>query len=160
MNHWKYNWNHFDELEELAEASLEYTLFYNTYTNYHIISELNIHSNNAKTFDFPLNYKNFVSFPSTCIDRHWNHYKSGQSHLTDFIGVEPSKKRKRRTSFTPQALELLNAHFERNTHPSGEFFFPIFFFIIKKNKNIGWTFWNKIIRGQFNSLVNFFLENW
>lgn len=51
--------------------------------------------------------------------RHWNHYKSGQNHLTDFIGVEPSKKRKRRTSFTPQALELLNAHFERNTHPSG-----------------------------------------
>ncbi|KAF2880794.1 hypothetical protein ILUMI_25377 [Ignelater luminosus] len=46
-------------------------------------------------------------------------YKSGQNHLTDFIGVEPSKKRKRRTSFTPQALELLNAHFERNTHPSG-----------------------------------------
>lgn len=34
--------------------------------------------------------------------------------------MEPSKKRKRRTSFTPQALELLNAHFERNTHPSGE----------------------------------------
>uniref|UniRef100_A0A336LA90 CSON007473 protein n=1 Tax=Culicoides sonorensis TaxID=179676 RepID=A0A336LA90_CULSO len=46
-------------------------------------------------------------------------YKTGQNHLTDFIGVEPSKKRKRRTSFTPQALELLNAHFERNTHPSG-----------------------------------------
>ncbi|XP_048510726.1 POU domain, class 6, transcription factor 2 isoform X2 [Athalia rosae] len=46
-------------------------------------------------------------------------YKSGANHLTDFIGVEPSKKRKRRTSFTPQALELLNAHFERNTHPSG-----------------------------------------
>ncbi|KAI8436579.1 hypothetical protein MSG28_010106 [Choristoneura fumiferana] len=41
------------------------------------------------------------------------------NHLTDFIGMEPSKKRKRRTSFTPQALELLNAHFERNTHPSG-----------------------------------------
>lgn len=40
--------------------------------------------------------------------------------MTDFIGVEPSKKRKRRTSFTPQALELLNAHFERNTHPSGK----------------------------------------
>lgn len=34
--------------------------------------------------------------------------------------MEPSKKRKRRTSFTPQALELLNAHFERNTHPSGK----------------------------------------
>ncbi|KAK5644992.1 hypothetical protein RI129_006292 [Pyrocoelia pectoralis] len=49
----------------------------------------------------------------------YSRYKSGQNHLTDFIGVEPSKKRKRRTSFTPQALELLNAHFERNTHPSG-----------------------------------------
>lgn len=48
-----------------------------------------------------------------------NMYASGQNHLTDFIGMEPSKKRKRRTSFTPQALELLNAHFERNTHPSG-----------------------------------------
>ncbi|XP_047991007.1 POU domain, class 6, transcription factor 2 isoform X2 [Leguminivora glycinivorella] len=46
-------------------------------------------------------------------------YATGQNHLTDFIGMEPSKKRKRRTSFTPQALELLNAHFERNTHPSG-----------------------------------------
>ncbi|XP_047991010.1 POU domain, class 6, transcription factor 2 isoform X4 [Leguminivora glycinivorella] len=48
-----------------------------------------------------------------------NMYATGQNHLTDFIGMEPSKKRKRRTSFTPQALELLNAHFERNTHPSG-----------------------------------------
>ncbi|XP_047362526.1 POU domain, class 6, transcription factor 1 isoform X5 [Vespa velutina] len=46
-------------------------------------------------------------------------YKSGVNHLTDFIGVEPTKKRKRRTSFTPQALELLNAHFDRNTHPNG-----------------------------------------
>lgn len=51
---------------------------------------------------------------------HWNRYKGNQSHLNDFMGVEPSKKRKRRTSFTPQALELLNAHFERNTHPSGK----------------------------------------
>lgn len=50
---------------------------------------------------------------------HSSRFKSGQNHLTDFIGVEPSKKRKRRTSFTPQALELLNGHFERNTHPSG-----------------------------------------
>ena len=50
-------------------------------------------------------------------------FKSGQNHLTEFIGMEPSKKRKRRTSFTPQALELLNVHFERNTHPSGNFFF-------------------------------------
>lgn len=62
------------------------------------------------------------SFPLSNKNSHWNRYKSsGQSHLTDFIGVEPSKKRKRRTSFTPQALELLNAHFERNTHPSGKY---------------------------------------
>lgn len=61
-------------------------------------------------------------FHSSTKNSHWNRYKSsGQNHLTDFIGVEPSKKRKRRTSFTPQALELLNAHFERNTHPSGKF---------------------------------------
>ncbi|XP_065086941.1 POU domain, class 6, transcription factor 2 isoform X2 [Ochlerotatus camptorhynchus] len=52
-------------------------------------------------------------------ESHSSRFKSGQNHLTDFIGVEPSKKRKRRTSFTPQALELLNGHFERNTHPSG-----------------------------------------
>lgn len=62
---------------------------------------------------------------------HWNRYKGGQNHLADFIGVEPSKKRKRRTSFTPQALELLNAHFERNTHPSGMIILP--FFIRMKN---------------------------
>lgn len=62
-----------------------------------------------------------LHFCFSCIPlSHWNRYKSGQNHLTDYIGVEPSKKRKRRTSFTPQALELLNAHFERNTHPSGE----------------------------------------
>lgn len=47
-------------------------------------------------------------------------YKNGMDNLTDFIGSEPSKKRKRRTSFTPCALEVLNEHFERNTHPSGE----------------------------------------
>lgn len=46
-------------------------------------------------------------------------YKNGIQNLTDFIGSEPSKKRKRRTSFTPQALEVLNNFFERNTHPSG-----------------------------------------
>ncbi|XP_031772959.1 POU domain, class 6, transcription factor 1 isoform X6 [Apis florea] len=46
-------------------------------------------------------------------------HKSGLHQLTDFIGVETNKKRKRRTSFTPQALELLNAHFDRNTHPNG-----------------------------------------
>ncbi|XP_017789844.1 PREDICTED: POU domain, class 6, transcription factor 2 [Habropoda laboriosa] len=48
-------------------------------------------------------------------DRH----KNGLHQLTDFIGVETSKKRKRRTSFTPQALEVLNIHFTRNTHPNG-----------------------------------------
>ncbi|XP_077591654.1 POU domain, class 6, transcription factor 2 isoform X2 [Stigmatopora nigra] len=47
-------------------------------------------------------------------------HRSGMQNLTDFIGSEPSKKRKRRTSFTPQALEILNAHFEKNTHPSGQ----------------------------------------
>ena len=47
-------------------------------------------------------------------------YKNGVQNLTDFIGSEPSKKRKRRTSFTPQALELLNQYFERNTHPTGK----------------------------------------
>lgn len=45
-------------------------------------------------------------------------YKNGMQNLTEFIGSEPSKKRKRRTSFTPQALEVLNEYFERNTHPS------------------------------------------
>lgn len=44
----------------------------------------------------------------------------GDSPLTDFMGVETSKKRKRRTSFTPHALEILNSSFERNTHPSGK----------------------------------------
>ncbi|XP_013388150.1 POU domain, class 6, transcription factor 2 [Lingula anatina] len=46
-------------------------------------------------------------------------YKNGVHNLTEFIGSEPSKKRKRRTSFTPAALEVLNEYFERNTHPSG-----------------------------------------
>ena len=46
-------------------------------------------------------------------------YKNGSQTLTDFIGNENSKKRKRRTSFTPSALELLNTFFEKNTHPSG-----------------------------------------
>ncbi|ODM97903.1 POU domain, class 6, transcription factor 1 [Orchesella cincta] len=46
-------------------------------------------------------------------------YKNGHQNLNEFVGMEPSKKRKRRTSFTPQALEILNTQFERNTHPSG-----------------------------------------
>jgi class 6 POU domain transcription factor len=46
-------------------------------------------------------------------------YKNGAQNLSEFIGLEPSKKRKRRTSFTPQALEILNEYFEKNTHPTG-----------------------------------------
>nr|QNN94689.1 POU domain class 6 transcription factor [Malacoceros fuliginosus] len=46
-------------------------------------------------------------------------YKNGVQNLSDFVGSEPLKKRKRRTSFTPQALEILNEHFEKNTHPTG-----------------------------------------
>ena len=34
--------------------------------------------------------------------------------------LEATKKRKRRTSFTPQALEILTHFFERNTHPTGD----------------------------------------
>ncbi|XP_071803423.1 uncharacterized protein [Asterias amurensis] len=57
-------------------------------------------------------------------------HKNGLSQLSDYIGrldtsflysthSEPSKKRKRRTSFTPQALEYLGTQFDKNTHPSG-----------------------------------------
>ena len=46
--------------------------------------------------------------------------KSGSHHnYADLLGTENSKKRKRRTSFTPQALEILNEYFEKNSHPSG-----------------------------------------
>ncbi|XP_038045225.1 POU domain, class 6, transcription factor 1-like isoform X3 [Patiria miniata] len=46
-------------------------------------------------------------------------HKNGLSQLSDYIGSEPTKKRKRRTSFTPQALEYLSVQFDKNTHPSG-----------------------------------------
>ena len=46
-------------------------------------------------------------------------YKNGINNLSEFVGSEPSKKRKRRTSFTPQALEMLNEYFKRNSHPTG-----------------------------------------
>jgi len=59
-------------------------------------------------------------------------YKNGGHTLTDFMGNEPTKKRKRRTSFTPQALEILNAHFERNTHPSGKYPDEVIKFILDK----------------------------
>lgn len=46
--------------------------------------------------------------------------KTGAHHnFADLLGNENAKKRKRRTSFTPQALEVLNEYFEKNTHPSG-----------------------------------------
>ncbi|KYN36193.1 POU domain, class 6, transcription factor 2 [Trachymyrmex septentrionalis] len=70
----------------------------------------------ATQYGFTVTRKILPKHPELCIQKV---YKSGVNHLTDFIGVEPSKKRKRRTSFTPQALELLNAHFDRNTHPTG-----------------------------------------
>jgi len=43
-----------------------------------------------------------------------------QQNFADLLGSDNSKKRKRRTSFTPQALEILNEAFEKNTHPSGK----------------------------------------
>jgi len=41
-----------------------------------------------------------------------------QQNFADLLGSDSTKKRKRRTSFTPQALEILNEAFEKNTHPS------------------------------------------
>ncbi|XP_031659805.1 POU domain, class 6, transcription factor 1 isoform X3 [Oncorhynchus kisutch] len=48
----------------------------------------------------------------------WN--QKGQQNLMEFVGGEPSKKRKRRTSFTPQAIEVLNTYFEKNALPTGQ----------------------------------------
>lgn len=45
--------------------------------------------------------------------------KNGPTNLQDLVTDMSTKKRKRRTSFTPQALERLNDAFELNTHPSG-----------------------------------------
>jgi class 6 POU domain transcription factor len=45
--------------------------------------------------------------------------KNGPSNLHELVTDLNTKKRKRRTSFTPQALERLNDAFELNTHPSG-----------------------------------------
>ena len=56
-------------------------------------------------------------------------YKNGAHTLTEFIGSEPTKKRKRRTSFTPSALDILNQFFEKNTHPSGKYY--LFMYINK-----------------------------
>ncbi|XP_015240847.1 PREDICTED: POU domain, class 6, transcription factor 1 isoform X1 [Cyprinodon variegatus] len=49
---------------------------------------------------------------------HWN--LKGPQNLMEFVGGEPSKKRKRRTSFTPQAIEVLNSYFEKNSLPTGQ----------------------------------------
>ncbi|XP_057176101.1 POU domain, class 6, transcription factor 1 isoform X4 [Triplophysa rosa] len=48
----------------------------------------------------------------------WN--QKGQQNLMEFVGGEPSKKRKRRTSFTPQAIEVLNTYFDKNSLPTGQ----------------------------------------
>ncbi|CAF1113966.1 unnamed protein product [Adineta steineri] len=45
--------------------------------------------------------------------------KNGPANLQDLVTDLNTRKRKRRTSFTPQALEKLNDAFELNTHPSG-----------------------------------------
>lgn len=45
--------------------------------------------------------------------------KSGHHQLTEFIGNDSNKKRKRRTSFTPSALDQMTSFFETNIHPSG-----------------------------------------
>lgn len=45
--------------------------------------------------------------------------KNGPTNLHELVTDFNTKKRKRRTSFTPQALERLNDAFELNTHPSG-----------------------------------------
>ncbi|XP_075447737.1 POU domain, class 6, transcription factor 1 isoform X2 [Ascaphus truei] len=46
--------------------------------------------------------------------------QEGQQNLMEFVGGEPSKKRKRRTSFTPQAVEALNSYFDKNALPTGQ----------------------------------------
>ena len=45
--------------------------------------------------------------------------KNGPTNLHELVADLNTKKRKRRTTFTPQALEKLNHAFELNTHPSG-----------------------------------------
>ncbi|KAI1285089.1 POU domain, class 6, transcription factor 1 [Halotydeus destructor] len=46
-------------------------------------------------------------------------FKNGNCTLTEMMSSDSSKKRKRRTSFTPQTLDVLNVFFEKNTHPTG-----------------------------------------
>lgn len=54
--------------------------------------------------------------PSTLFASH--HHQHGHHHTSP---LDVAKKRKRRTSFTPQALEILNRFFQRNTHPTGQY---------------------------------------
>jgi len=45
-------------------------------------------------------------------------YQDGELNLSEAIGVDTNKKRKRRTTFTPQAIEALNKYFQEvSTHP-------------------------------------------
>lgn len=46
-------------------------------------------------------------------------FANGTTTFTDIVGSDSNKKRKRRTSFKPDALDLLSAFFEHNTHPTG-----------------------------------------
>ncbi|XP_067992815.1 LOW QUALITY PROTEIN: POU domain, class 6, transcription factor 1 [Melanerpes formicivorus] len=46
--------------------------------------------------------------------------QEGQQNLLEFVGGEPSKKRKRRTSFTARPSRPLNAYFEKNSLPTGQ----------------------------------------
>lgn len=106
----KYNWNFsfkatkltlssFSSSPQMCNFCLEYTVQYCKY---------------SLVLCFPHDHRSLM-LSSSFLSR----YKNGQHTLTEFMGSEPTKKRKRRTSFTPQALEVLNSHFERNTHPSG-----------------------------------------
>lgn len=46
-------------------------------------------------------------------------HRLGGNNLNETAAVERTKKRKRRTSFTPQSVEVLSEYFIKNTHPSG-----------------------------------------
>ena len=46
-------------------------------------------------------------------------HRCGGNSMTGSTTTDRSKKRKRRTSFTPQAVEILTEYFLKNTHPSG-----------------------------------------
>lgn len=47
-------------------------------------------------------------------------HKLGGSSINETSSIERSKKRKRRTSFTPQSVDMLSEYFNKNSHPSGQ----------------------------------------